>query len=151
MAGNTITFVVNLKKEGQEYLGYTLLQEEPRVYVSKENEVILKDKILVDSGIRVTVKRGDENPLKNYFSQGDRVKIITTHFKYKGEIISFPKFNAGTNKEYIGIGLMIDKDGGCFYRDEPTSHFTKPFISNGSTSLFKNVYSGIILIEKLYD
>ena len=147
MAGNTITFVVNLKKEGQEHLGYTLLQEEPKVYVSEENEVILKDKILVDSGIRVTVKKGDENPLKNYFNIGDRVKITTIRIKFVGEIISFPKFNAGTNKEYVGILLRVDKDG-CFYRDDEFSHFTNSVIPFGTEV---NVYSGILLIEKLYD
>lgn len=150
MAGNTITFVVNLKKEGQEHLGYTLLQKEPKVYVNEENEVILKDKILVDSGIRVTVKRGDENPLKNYFNPGDRIKIITTRFKYKGEIISFPTISAGTNKDYVAVQLKVDKDG-YFYRDDKFSHFTTPLIVPEGQVLVKYVYSEILLIEKLYD
>jgi hypothetical protein len=149
MAGNTITFVVNLKKEGQEHLGYTLLQKEPKIYVSEESEVILKDKILVDSGIRVTVKRGDENPLKNYFNPGDRIKIITIHYKCIGEIISFPTISAGTNKNYVGVKLKVDKDG-CFYRYDEFSHFTTPLIISNEEKI-RTIYSGILLIEKLYD
>lgn len=145
----TINFIVDLKEPGDYEQGWTLIQSSPKIYISDSNEIIQADKIVIDSGIRNTVKKGISNPLENFYKTGDKVRVITKNYDVTGVIDYFLTINAGSQKEYISLNLLIKNPRDILFRSDIFDEFT----SNSIISSKKNIliYSGILSISKIYD
>lgn len=145
----TINFIVDLKEPGDYEQGWTLIQSSPKIYVSDSNEIIQADKIVIDSGIRNTIKKGISNPLENFYKTGDKVRVITKSYDVTGVIDYLSTVNAGSQKEYISLNLLIKNPGDILFRSDIFDEFT----INSILSFKKNIliYSGILSISKIYD
>ena len=97
----TIQFIVDLKNPGDYEQGWTLIQTNPKIYVNDSGEIFQGDRIIVDSNIRNTVKRGYPNPLETFYQVGDKVKVITRNLNVIGIIKSFSIASCGSQKDYI--------------------------------------------------
>lgn len=145
----TIQLIVDLKNPGDYDQGWTLIRTNPKIYVNDSGEIFQGDRIIVDSNIRNTVKRGYPNPLENFYQVGDKVKVITRNLNITGIIKSFPIAFCGSQKDYIGLKLIIENSGDCLYR----SDIFEDYVYNSTISELKEhfVYTGIISISKIYD
>ena len=145
----TIKFVVNLKEPGDYELGWTLFQIDPKMYISDSGEIFQGDKVIIESGLRNTVKRGSINPLSEFYKVGDRIRIITRNLDLTGIIDRFWNYSAGTQKDYISLDMTVEKQSDILYRsDEFEEYSFNPIISHVGQH---HVYSGIISITKIYD
>ena len=145
----TIKFVVNLKEPGDYELGWTLFQTEPKMYISDSGEIFKGDKVIVESGLRNTIKRGSINPLSEFYKVGDRIRIITRNLDLTGIIDRFWTYSAGSQKDYISLDMTVEKQSDILYRsDEFEEYSFNPIISHVGQH---HVYSGIISITKIHD
>lgn len=145
----TIKFVVNLKEPGDYELGWTLFQTDPKMYISDSGEIFQGDKVIIESGLRNTVKKGSINPLSEFYKVGDRIRIITRNLDLTGIIDRFWNYSAGSQKDYISLDITVEKQSDVLYRsDEFEEYSFNPIISYVGQH---HVYSGIISITKIYD
>ena len=145
----TIKFIVDLKNPGDYELGWTLIQTNPKMYVSDSGEIFQGDKVIIESGLRNTVKRGSINPLSEFYNVGDRIRIITRNLDLTGIIDRFWNYSAGSQKDYISLDITVEKQSDILYRsDEFEEYSFNPIISYVGQH---HVYSGIRSISKIYD
>lgn len=145
----TIQFIVDLKEPGDYEKEWTLIQTNPKVYISDSGEIFQGNKIIVDSDIRNTIKRGYPNPLENFYNVGDKVRIISKKYNIIGTIKDFELLSCGSQKDYIGLTLITEKPEDCLYRSDIFDEFTVNSILSEKREHL--VYSGIMSISKIHD
>lgn len=145
----TIKFIVDLKEPGDHELGWTLFQTDPKIYINDSGEIFRGDKVIIESGLRNTVRKGSVNPLSEFYNVGDRIKLITKNLNITGIIDKFWLYSAGSQKDYIMLDITVEKPEEVLYRsDEFEDFFINPIISYVGQH---HVYSGIMSITKIYD
>lgn len=145
----TIQFVIDLKQEGDYEYEWTLIQTNPKVYISDSGEVYQGDKIIVDLDIRNTIKKGYPNPLENFYSIGDKVRVVSKRSDIVGTIKCFSTVSCGSQKDYIGLELITEKPEDCLYRSDIFDELTVNSILSEKREHF--IYSGIVSISKIHD
>ena len=144
-----IQFIVDLKEPGDYEKEWTLIQTNPKVYISDSGEIFQGNKIIINSDIRNTIKKGYPNPLENFYSVGDKVRIITRNYNIIGTIKYFSKISCGSQKDYIGLDVITEKPEDCSYRSDIFEEFTVNKLLSNKREYF--IYSGIISISKIHD
>lgn len=145
----TIQFVVELKQAGDSELGWTLIQDDPKIYVDESGAFSQENKIIIDSDIRNTVKRGYSNPLEKFYNIGDKIRVITRNYNITGVIKFFTTTPCGSQKDYIALKLITEKPEDCLYRFDIFEDFAYNSILSERKEHF--IYSGIMSISKIHD
>ncbi len=145
----TIQFIVDLKEPGDYEKEWTLIQTNPKVYISDSGEIFQGNKIIVDSDIRNTIKKGYPNPLENFYNVGDKVRVISKNYNIIGTIKSFSVVSCGSQKDYIGLDLITEKPEDCSYKSDIFDEFTVNSLFSEKREYF--IYSGIVSISKIHD
>lgn len=152
----TAKVIIDLKQEGEEKLGYVLVSENPKAYVTPENDLLVQDSIIIEEsddnkGVLDTIDfkelSEDHNWLiKKYFSPGDKVEIIHSCESYLGVIAktigiiqSIPK----TTGWAVVHEVILRKGSQCWIQPD----FDTDFIRLASSAPTKMTISGIKLIS----